>query len=291
MAGPQFQRYGGATPCVSVQAGERRIIFDAGSGIVALGQQLINQYSKQKRPLDAHIFITHLHHDHLMGLPFFGPIYMPQATLRVWGPRMGPYESFASAVSVLIDTPFFPVPLHEMQSDKQFHDISEAHGIYYVRGQREPIQLLRHHPDARRPDPDEVDLEIQILRGYNHPKCGVLIYKVIYQGKSVVFATDTEGYIHGDQRLITFAKDADVLIHDAMYTSDRYVSMPSPTQGYGHSTVESAARVAERANVKRLFLFHHDPISTDEDLDAVGVLGKTFFADSEVAYDGLTVEI
>jgi ribonuclease BN (tRNA processing enzyme) len=291
VTGADFQRYGGNSPCVSIQAGSRTIILDAGSGLVEHGNQMLRRYASEKVAMRADIFITHLHLDHLMGLPFFSPIYLPQASVNVWGPRMGAYPSFEAALNTLIHPPFFPVPIHEMQAAKTFHDITEAHSVYYLKDQAMPVMLRKNHPDTVLPDPDDIEVEVHCMRGFNHPKSGVLLYKVIYQGHTIVYATDTEGYVHGDQRLSTFAMGADVLIHDAMYTSDRYTSMPSPTQGYGHSTVEIAADVATRADVKKLLLFHHDPSSTDDDLDAIGEMGKRAFAHTEVARDGLTIEI
>ena len=291
VAGPQYQRYGGASPCVSVRAGERELVLDAGSGLIPYGYALLKAHSEGKRALRADIFITHLHLDHLLGLPFFAPMYMPQSNVNVWGPRMGAYPSFEAALETLIHPPFFPIPIHEMQAKKSFHDISEAEVMYYLRGRSMPAQLVPSYPDAELPEAGDIELEVHCMRGYNHPKSGVLLYKIVYRGRSIVYATDTEGYVHGDQRLIRFAQGADVLIHDAMYTSARYTSMPSPTQGYGHSTVEIATDVAKRAGVKRLILFHHDPGSTDEALDEVERLGRSQFADCEVARDGMVIEI
>ena len=291
VAGADHQRYGGATPCVVVRAGTRTIVLDAGSGLVNHGGDLVGAYGADREPIESFIFVTHMHLDHLIGLPFFAPMYMPDATVHLWGPRMGHFESFEACVSTLIHPPFFPVPLHEMSSCKHFHDMSEAQGVYFLRGVPEPVQVLRRHPSAQRPAPDQIEVSVECMRGFNHPKSGVLIYRVTYDGRSIVYATDTEGYVHGDQRLVEFARGADVLVHDAMYTSDRYISMPSPTQGYGHSTVEIAAKAAEAAGVQKLYLFHHDPASTDEALDRVGELGKSFFENAEMARDGLVVEL
>ena len=290
-SGPLFQRYGGATPCVVVRAGGRTVVLDAGSGIVAHGRDLTDQWGQDRAPITSHIFLTHLHLDHILGLPFFGPMYLPDATVNIWGPRMGHFDSLRQSIEHFIRPPYFPVPLYEMQGMQHFHEVNESHSVLFLHGQDQPILALHSHPSQRLPAKEEVELEVRCMRGFNHPKCGVLLYKVTYQGHAVVYATDTEGYVHGDQRLVKFAQGADVLIHDAMYTSDRYISMPSPTQGYGHSTVEIAASVARKAGVHKLFLFHHDPVSTDEELDAVGALGLEHFPNSEVARDGLCYDI
>ncbi len=258
---------------------------------MAHGQHVVGEYIESNAPIEACVFITHLHLDHLIGLPFFTPMYMKDATIDLFGPRMGHFDSFEEAVASLIHPPFFPVPLHEMSAVKRFHDMTEAHTVYFLEDGDGPIQRLDAHPSQPPPPAEKVAVRVECMRGYNHPKSGVLLYKVVAGDKSVVYATDTEGYVHGDQRLTEFAHGADVLIHDAMYTSDRYISMPSPTQGYGHSTVEIATEVARRADVGRLFLFHHDPTSTDDDLDAVAELGAASFEATEVARDGLTVEV
>jgi ribonuclease BN (tRNA processing enzyme) len=293
VAGPAYVRYGGATSCVVVRAGSREIVLDAGTGIVQYGQDLIRTSLEHKRPPEATVFISHLHLDHLFGLPFFGPMYMPQATVRLFGPRMGHFDSFEQAVDTLIHSPFFPVNLHEMHAVHHFRDLSDAQTVYFLHDESEPLVVLSHHPSQQhlKPPPARVEVEVQCMRGYNHPKCGVFIYKVICQGKSVVYAPDTEGYVHGDQRLIQFARGADLLIHDAMYTSDRYISMPSPTQGYGHSTIEIACTNAEKAGVKQLLLFHHDPNSDDEAIDAVDTHGRSLFAGAVAARDGMILSL
>lgn len=291
VAGPEHQRYGGATPCVVVRAGTRTIVLDTGSGVISHGNEVIAESVASGEPIESFIFVTHLHLDHLIGLPYFAPMYIPSATLHFWGPRMAHFATFEEAITTFIHPPFFPVPVHEMPAVKHFNDLTEAHAVYFLKGEPQPIQVLHSHPGSPAPDPDQVEVAVHCMRGFNHPKSGVLLYKVVYDGRAVVYATDTEGYVHGDQRLMKFSQGADVLIHDAMYTSDRYISMPSPTQGYGHSTVEIAAKVAALSSVDRLYLFHHDPASTDEDLDAVAALGRSHFERAEVAYDGLVVEV
>lgn len=291
VCGPEYLRHGGHTTCVVVRAGGREICLDAGSGIVGYGDAMLA--ARGAGPLQADLFFTHLHLDHLIGLPFFKPIYMSDATLRLWGPANNRFGSLEGAIDGLLQPPFFPISLAEMSSLKQFFDMSEVHRVYFLRGQDVPLRLRSGHPRdrARVPRPEEVEVEVRCMRGYNHPKSGVLIYRIEHDGRAVVFATDTEGFAHGDRRLIDFARGADVLIHDAMYTDEQYTRGPWPPQGYGHSTVEMAAEVAREAGVGQLVLFHHDPTSDDDHLDEVVALGRALFPDCQGAREGLVLKI
>lgn len=281
-------KYGGATSCVEVKVGKRSVILDAGTGITAAGHAL----NLVKNPR-VYLFVTHAHFDHTLGLPYFNPMYRPDATVYIWGPRNSRFPSFEATVDALVGPPFHPVPLFEMLSKKVFADIGEADVVYFLKDEPTPLMLRPYHPDDfdKIPDESEVDFRVEVMRGYNHPKSGVNHYKVVAGDKSFVYATDTEGYVSGDRRLLKFAQDADLLIHDAMYTEERYVSMPVPTQGYGHSTVEIAAELARKANVKTLGLFHHDPTSEDAYLDEVGEFARGLFENSVVARDGLEFKL
>ncbi|TXD31877.1 MBL fold metallo-hydrolase [Lujinxingia vulgaris] len=293
VCGQEFTRYGGNTSCVSFRAGQRQIIFDAGSGIIEYGRALVKEAFANKRPIHTSIFVSHTHFDHLIGLPYFPPVYIPDATLHLFGPRYGSQQSFEETIHDLIRSPYYPVALNEMTALKHFYDIGEVDRVYFLHDRPEPLLVRATHPSQAHllPDPEQVELEVHCLRGYNHPKSGVNMYKVIAGSKTFVYATDTEGYVHGDRRLAEFARGADLIVHDAMYTEAHYTSMPAPTQGYGHSTVAIAAELARQAQAKRLCLFHHDPKSTDDDLDAIDALGKSLFAESFAARDGLTIAL
>ncbi len=293
VSGEQFCKYGGATPCVSVKAGDHEVIFDAGSGIIDYGRKLLGDALSRGESVTRTILFSHAHFDHLNGLPYFAPMFHPESTLYLLGPRSHRFSSFEETIEHLIQTPYFPVALHEMQAVKFFDDISESNVVYFLHDSPEPLTVRAAHPahaDAV-PADDEVAVKISCMRGLNHPKSGVNIYKVEAYGRTVVYATDTEGYVHGDQRLADFSRGADLLIHDAMYTEEHYTGMPVPTQGYGHSTVQIAARLASMADVGQLCLFHHDPKSTDAILDEVGNIGRSQFEHTVVARDGLTIEL
>ena len=163
VSGAEHQRYGGSTPCVVVRAGSRTIVIDGGSGLVRHGQDVIKESFAAGEAIESFIFISHLHLDHVIGLPFFGPMYIPSATINIYGPRMGSYPSFESAISTLIHPPFFPVPLYEMQSSKQFHDITEAHESQ--RAIKESLLFLElaqssAHAGHFALDPETMDLSI-----------------------------------------------------------------------------------------------------------------------------------
>lgn len=293
VSGKEFVRYGGATSCVVVQVEELEIILDAGSGIVNYGRDLLRRSIVTKKPIHASIFLTHLHFDHIVGLPFFAPMFHPASTLSLFGPRSSRFENLETSLDLILQSPYFPVSLHEMHALKSFHEVGESDVVYFLRSQSEPLCIRPLHPlfHDQIPSPDDIIAEVHCMRGYNHPKAGVSIYKVIVGEKSLVYATDTEGYVYGDQRLARFARKADLLIHDAMYTDEHYTSMPVPSQGYGHSTVQIATELATLAEVKTLCLFHHDPTSTDDHLDKVGIEAEAIRPGTVVARDGLTFHL
>ena len=138
-------------------------------------------------------------------------------------------------------------------------------------------------------DPEAV--VIRIHKSYAHPG-GVYVYRITWRGKSVVYATDTEGYVGMDRKLVAFARDADVLIHDAQYSEEHYrgqlAGFPS-TQGYGHSTAVMACEVAAAAETGELVLFHHDPAYTDDLVAAQESTAQKLFPDSRAAYEGLEI--
>ncbi|MFU8804625.1 MAG: MBL fold metallo-hydrolase [Bradymonadaceae bacterium] len=291
VTGSEHVKYGGATSCVVVKAGNREIVLDGGSGIVTYGRELAARRSESGQPINRTLFFSHVHFDHVMGLPYFSPLYMVDTTLYLFGPRSNRFESFEDTLDTLIQSPFYPVALHEMHAQKHFVDFTEPDVVYFLKGRDEPLKMRPGHPSYkdRIPSPEVIEAEVHCMRGYNHPKSGVNLYKVICDGRSFVYATDTEGFVHGDRRLIRFAENTELVLHDAMYTESHYTSTCMPTQGYGHSTVEIAADLAKKSGAKRLGLFHHDPKSTDDHLDRIEELGQSLFPESFAARDGLEI--
>jgi phosphoribosyl 1,2-cyclic phosphodiesterase len=236
--GPQTKRYGGNTPCVEVRCGDELLIFDLGSGARALGDALL----ATTKPVRGSIFISHYHYDHLQGLPFFGPIFVPSNAFTLYGsPRNG--QTVKQILGGQMVQPYFPVT---------------AEGVFRA-------QLT--YRDLSASDTLEVGPARVSMLELNHPG-GNLGYRVDCGGRSVVYATYVEHGSSLDSGLFEFARGADLLIYDSMYTEDEYLGRSGPARtGWGHSTWEAAVRAADASEVKTLVLFHHDPGRDDAAMD------------------------
>ena len=290
--GPATLRTGGNTTCIEVHAGGNTIILDAGTGIIEVGRQLaLEQEARRKSDPAAHIvaamFFSHMHHDHTQGFPFFPPVYMETTRLHIYGPRMM-NTNFESGLANALLSPLFPVELADMRAQKLIHNIYENDVVLFPEPGGTPV-MAKKRDDLSGYGPDIA--RVHCGHTYAHPNGGSLVYRIEHAGRSVVFATDVEGYVGGDQRLIRFAAGADVLIHDAQYEAGRYTGYPAPVQGFGHSTPEMAAEVARAAGVGRLFLTHHDPGSDDDRVEALERNAQGLFPKVEAAREGVTVEL
>ena len=270
-------KYGGNTACVEICAGERTIILDAGTGIIPFGRELA-----RRRALEVVLLFSHLHHDHTQGFPFFVPAYMPAAKLHIFGPD-GTHETLKSVLEHNQSSETFPVSLREMASSKEIQSVRESQIIVWNEtGVRVTESITDLNDDA---------LVIRIHKSYAHPG-GVYIYRITWRGRSVVYATDTEGYVGTDRRLVQFTTEADVLIHDAQYLEAHYrgqlTGFPA-TQGYGHSTATMACEVAFASKVGQLILFHHDPSYSDAMVAGMEATAKAQFAEARSAHEGLEI--
>ena len=228
-------RYGGNTSCVEVRCGDNILIFDAGTGLYPLGE------SPELTNFD--LFISHTHVDHILGWPFFSPAYNKNATIRVWAGHLLPDSGIRAALSQLMSPPLFPLTLDFLKANISYNDFEAGTRI-----------------DA--PHFDKAGITIDTLP-LNHPDRATA-YRVNFQGKSVCYVTDVE-HVDGElnEALIDFIKDSDVFIYDSTFDDrnfERFV-------GWGHSTWQHGARLADAANVHTLVLFHHDPGMSDDALD------------------------
>jgi phosphoribosyl 1,2-cyclic phosphodiesterase len=265
--GPLTQKYGGNSACIELRVGEneRLVIIDAGSGIRQLGNYLMQQHDLLAGQFRTDIFLSHTHWDHIMGFPFFRPIYVPGTRIRVYGPVTLGEEPLAEVVWGQMKYRNFPVNMGELAS-----------AIEYVQIKEEPC----------------IDLGGGLLlttKMLNHPVTA-LGYRFEYAGKSVCTCYDTEPFRNlpvtdtadpdydevlaiagreaaaaGNLAIERFFAGADLLIHDSQYTEQEYEGR----ENWGHSTFEHAIAAANRAGVKKLALFHHDPDRTDSQIDAM----------------------
>jgi len=282
-SGRETLKFGGHTSCVEILAGEHRLIFDAGTGIIPLGKTLLRSHES---PLRLHIFLSHTHHDHLIGFYFFEPLLSPRTRLFIYGPETTGHP-LKKVLQTAMDSSLFPIGLEELKARKE---------IYSLKG-KEVIQLQANSvkPKVVR-DPSRLrftagDVTVWSHRSPDHPKNGVLLYRVSYRSKSVVYATDIEEKNGGDAEVIKFFRGADLLIHDAQYRTSEYLSQRNPRKGWGHSTLEAAVQVAKKANVQRLVLFHHDPTHDDLALEKMERQARRLFPPAVVAHEGMKIQL
>jgi phosphoribosyl 1,2-cyclic phosphodiesterase len=275
-------RYGGNTTCIELRINDNLIIIDAGTGIINLGNELMSEFVKDFKPIKATMLFTHVHLDHVMGLPFFTPIYIGTTELNIFGPKYY-NQNFKKSLSMCMQSPLFPVEFDDVQSNCIVENIKEGEFII-INGNNKPELDNVFRPSKKS---DENSIKIYAYQSYAHPNDGVLAYRIEYKGKKVVIATDIEGYKTPDVRLSKFSKDVDLLVADAQYTDQEYQN----AQGFGHSTINMAIDLAKNANVKNLALFHHDPRHSDEKLDEIFEYSKNLLPSCRMAIEEEVIDI
>lgn len=257
--GTQTAAVGGNTSCVEITGGDTRLILDAGTGLRQLGDELA-----ATGPVEATILLSHLHWDHIQGLPFFAPIYLPGSAIEILSGPNGvmPLED---ALRAQMRAPFFPVAYDLLRADVAARDLSAAE-TFHAGGAEITVARLNH------PDP-------------------VYGYRVELGGCSIVYATDTEHFACVDPGLEALARGADVLIYDAQYTPEEYAGDGGPARvGWGHSTYVAAAELARAAKVGTLVLFHHDPRRTDDGVAELERRARSMFAATVAAREGMDLD-
>lgn len=272
--------YGGHTACVEVKVGGHFLIFDAGTGIIPLGKNLVKGGPRAK---SLNLFLSHTHHDHISGFYFFEPLFRSGARIAIFGPRDAG-KSVKETLYAAMAPRFFPVGPDRFKAKTHFYSLSGNEGVCLRGGGELPAVRRRSHVAAAN------DVEVQVHRSTAHPN-GVLLYRVGYRGKSVVYATDVEQKKKGHSDIIDFVRGADVLIHDGQYLEKEYSSFNESRRGWGHSAVERAAQVARLSAVKELVLFHHDPTHSDTTLKRIEEMSRLHFPSTVVAREGLEIAI
>lgn len=264
----QFLEYGGNTACIEVNVNGHLIILDAGTGIIKCGSDLIKDYVSQfhKEPISATILLSHVHNDHIQGLPFFKPIHINTSNINVVG--FSDYEDgLDSVISQLVFDKSFPLNVNDLNAKISFYDINDNYALVFRNNEIMPEMIKIEKDEDYLPQGDEV--VVSCLKSNSHPKDGVMIYKIAYKDKSLVYATDTEGFVGANKKLVMFSRNTDLLIHDAQYTTEEYLNSYFSKQGYGHSTFDMALETFSQANAKQLAFFHFDPNYNDEFLQNI----------------------
>ncbi len=250
---------GGNTSCVEVMCGETRIVLDAGTGLRALGNHLLAS-GATREPLELTLLLSHYHWDHIQGLPFFVPVYMKSTSLTIVGGQNG-VTSVRETLERQMSAPVFPVRLDEVGAKIATRELTV--GESFAVG----------------------DAKVTVARG-NHPG-GVVAYRIEHDGKSLVYATDTEHYACVDPALRALCEGADVLVYDAQYLPEEYKGKV----GWGHSTYVAGTDLAHAAGVGRLVLFHHDPMRSDEGVAEIEAHARALFRSSVAAREGMELDV
>ncbi|GHU46644.1 MBL fold metallo-hydrolase [Spirochaetia bacterium] len=289
--GPTTVIFGGNTSCLEIRADSRLVIIDFGTGVKPFGDWLMANDFK-KGPIDADIFITHTHWDHIMGFPLFTPLFVPTTKLRIRGPVSYEEEPLANTLKNQLSYNYWPIRLSDLTAQIEYGNLTETSVLDLGGG-----------------------LMVKTKRN-NHP-VSCLGYRIEYQGHSIVTAYDHEPFynlfptdttdpdydeyaaVEGDstaydenEAMLKFFKGADVLIYDCQYTLEEY---KAGKLGWGHGSYEYAINSANKAGVKKLVCFHHDPNRTDDDLSMLETVYKNLIKDKTamqmiVAQEGLVVE-
>lgn len=273
-------QFGVNTTCLRVDIGKHLVIIDAGTGIINLGADLINELKSGNSHQDLfklHLFFTHTHIDHLMGFPYFSMLYVPKTELHVITPTQLDY-SIEEILETLMSPVFFPVTISELPSNFTYEEFAENKVIYFFENELKVVYVSDDQPTSGWIG------RLSCIRNFTHPKGGAYIYKFENSKEdSIVFATDIEGFVGGDQRLINFAKSAKVLIHDAQYSLPEYEMF----QGFGHSTFQMACEVAKKASIEKLILSHHDPKHSDNELIDLEKKAQKIFPETYMAKESM----
>jgi phosphoribosyl 1,2-cyclic phosphodiesterase len=256
--GPRYHRYGGNTSCIEVRCGSHLLILDAGTGLRELGLALASEGE-----LDADLLLTHTHLDHLVGLPFFGPLYDSAHRFVLWAGHLAPERTLAGVLHDFMADPIFPVPPSRFGARVEYRDFRAGQSFEPREGITLTTAPLRHPNRATG-------------------------FRIGYRGRSVCYVTDTEHIVgERDAKVMELVRDSDLLIYDCSFTDAEFPQY----QGWGHSTWEEGVRLAEAAGVGKLVIFHHDPSHDDATMDEIAASAQRARPGTVVSKEGLILEL
>ena len=252
--GKSFSMYGGNTSCVEIRIKQHSIILDMGSGLKNLGDSLL-----KRKVNNFDIFLSHFHYDHTCGLPFFRPAFLQNYNFFLRSGRKDMLEVLKSQIS----SPSFPITVNEFKANIKYKSFSVGECIF-LKNNTKIKTLALNHPD------------------------GAVGYRIENRGKTVCYITDHE---HNEnmqnEELINFVKKSDVLIYDSTYEDEEFKNYI----GWGHSTWQEGVRLANQSDVKKYYIFHHNPDNTDSQMKKIEKKSKLMGKNIIVAKEGMCVKI
>jgi phosphoribosyl 1,2-cyclic phosphodiesterase len=258
VSGPEFERYGGNTSCIELSYGDRHLLFDAGTGVREASASL-----REGGVNDVDLFFTHSHYDHIIGLPFFEPIYNPKVSVNLWSGHLAGKTTTRGMIDQFMRPPWFPVEPDICRATLGFRDFKAG-------------DVLEPHPGI-----------VIHTASLNHPG-GAVGYRIEWAGRVVALVYDTE---HRDGQIneaaLALMQDADLAIYDTTYTEAEM----SKYRGFGHSTWQEGVKLAKLSGVERLAMFHHAPSRTDDELDRMQTQAQASLPGAFAAFDGQTIAL
>ena len=256
VSSPDYVGYGGNTSCVEVILDGRHLVFDAGTGIRALGQKFLKEGI-----FEIALFLSHTQWDYINGFPFFVPAYDPRRKLRIFAGHLKWEGGVKETLAKQMEGPMFPVPLETMRADIKFEDFHAG----------DSVDLFP-------------DVKVRSI-ALNHPNGGTG-FRVDHMGKSLCYLPGTE-HVPGEANpsLEAFIRDADLLLYDATYTEEEFPDK----KGWGHSTWKEGVRLSKAAGVKRLALYHHEPNHDDAIVRDIEVKAKREWLNVFAAREGMEI--
>lgn len=232
----KYQEYGGHTSCVLMEIDDQVLIFDAGSGI-----STANHYIDNKEQKNIHLFFSHVHLDHILGLPTYDAFWDKQKKIHIYAGTLEPYGGIQNFLEATFTAPLFPIDFKNFPAQIRYSDFNAG----------DVIQLS-----------NKISIDTCAL---NHPN-GAIGYRANYNGKSACYVTDTEHKIgEVDQNISTLIREADLFIYDSTFTDASYLQH----KGWGHSTWQEGSRLSQESNVGRTAIFHHDPAHDDNAMQEI----------------------
>jgi ribonuclease BN (tRNA processing enzyme) len=256
--GDDFIKCAGNTPSVFIPIDDKKcLIIDGGTGIFSM--------NKHQNFEEFHLFFTHLHWDHIMGLPMFNFFYRADKKVIIHVQEKAAFE-VENFLDVLFNPPFFPVPRNKLLASIEINLLKGKEVFNFNKIMI--TSMIGNHPD------------------------GSLIYKIVDDNKSMIFATDYEHGTRRDEELIDFAYNTDFLVYDTAYLPDDYEGLLDsvPKKGYGHSTYVDGTDIAMKAKVKNFVLYHYSPNYSDEDILKMGEMSKKIFTNTLISYDNMILK-